>query len=77
MSLIEKINKYWNYLEQKYPAPRYVGKVKDLKFEDLKKAVDQKNESYIKNIIRKMYVDKEAYILKKCATKNQFHPVYK
>ena len=70
MSLIQKINKYWNYLEQKYPAPRYVGKVKDLKFEDLKKAIDQKNESYIKNIIRKMYVDKEAYILKKCAKKN-------
>ena len=36
MSLIPKINKYWNYLEQKYPTPKYVGKVKDLKFEDLK-----------------------------------------
>ena len=70
MLLIQKINKYWNYLEQNYPAPRYVGKVKDLKFEDLKKAIDQKSESYIKNIIRKMYVDKEAYILKKCAKKN-------
>ena len=70
MSLINKIKKYWNYLEKKYPAPKYVGKVKDLKFEYLKKAIDEKNEDYIKKIIKKMYVDKEAYILKKCATKN-------
>ena len=70
MLLIQKINKYWNYLEQKYPTPKYIEKVKDLKFEDLKKAIDQKNEEYIKKIIKKMYVDKEAYILKKCATKN-------
>lgn len=70
MSLIKKINKYWDYLEQKYPAPKYVGKVKDLEFKDLKKAIDQKNEDYIKKIMKKMYVDKEAYILKKCATKD-------
>jgi len=44
MSFINKINKYWNYLEQKYPAPTYVGKVKNLKFEDLKKAINKKNE---------------------------------
>ena len=30
------INKYWKYLEQKYPSPRYVGKVKYLEFKDLK-----------------------------------------
>ena len=28
------INKYWNYLEQKYPRPKYVGKVKYLEFKD-------------------------------------------
>ena len=44
--------------------------MKELEFKDLKKAINSNNEAYIKKIIRKMYVDKEAYILKKCATKN-------
>ena len=70
MTLIKKINKYWNFLEGAYPAPRYIKTVKELEFKDLKKAINSNNEAYIKKIIRKMYVDKEAYILKKCATKN-------
>lgn len=70
MKLIHKIKKYWNYLERNYPPPKYVGKIKKLYFSDLKKAVDDNNEVYIKNIIRNMYVKKEAYILKKCAPKN-------
>ena len=40
MSLQQNINKYWDYLEQKYPCPKYVGKVKCMEFKDLKKAVD-------------------------------------
>ena len=28
MSLQKNINKYWDYLEQKYPCPKYVGKFK-------------------------------------------------
>ena len=36
MSFNQNINKYWNYLEQKYPAPIYVGQVKYMEFEDLK-----------------------------------------
>ena len=69
MSFKENINKYWNYLEQRYPSPRYVGKVKYLEFKDLKKAVDNKNESCLKKIIKGMYVKKEVYILKNSATK--------
>ena len=65
----DKINKYWHYLEQKYPAPRYVGKVKYLEFKDLKEAIDNKNEIFLKKIIKNMYVKKEAYILKNSATK--------
>ncbi len=70
MQIIKKINDYWSYLEKKYPAPKYVGRVNELNFLDLKKAIDSKNLNYIKNIIKNMYVNKEAYILKKCATKN-------
>ena len=43
MSLQQNINKYWNYLEQKYPSPKYVGKVKCMEFKVLKKAIDGKN----------------------------------
>ena len=51
MSFNQNINKYWNYLEQKYPNPRYATKVKYLEFKDLKKAIDSKNENYLKKII--------------------------
>ena len=40
-----------------------------LEFNDLKKAIDNKNENYLKKIIKSMYVNKEAYILKNSATK--------
>ena len=70
MNLPNEINKYWNYLEEKYPSPRYVKKVKKLNFSKLKKEIDNKNYKYIKNLIRKMFVEKEAYILKNSADKN-------
>ena len=70
ISFNKKINNYWNYLESKYPAPKFVGKIKYLEFKQLKKAIDEKNESYIKNIIRKMYVYNEAYILRNGSPKN-------
>ena len=69
MSLQQNINKYWDYLEQKYPSPKYVGKVKYMEFKDLKKATDSKNENYLKKIIKNMYVKREAYILRNSATK--------
>ena len=69
MSFEENINQYWKYLEKKYSTPRYVTKVKMLEFNDLKKAIDNKNENYLKKIIKSMYVNKEAYILKNSATK--------
>ena len=37
MTLIKKINKYWNFLEGAYPAPKYIKTVKELEFKDLKK----------------------------------------
>ena len=46
MMFKHNINKYWHYLEQKYPSPKYVGKVKYLEFKDLKEAIDNKNEDY-------------------------------
>ena len=67
MSFQQNINKYWGYLEQKYPVPRYVGKVKYMEFKDLKKAIDGKNEKHLKKIIKNMYVKKEAYILRNSA----------
>ena len=69
MSFQQNINKYWNYLENKYPTPKCVGRVKTLKFDDLKKAIDNKNENYLKKIIKSMYVKKEAYIVKNSASK--------
>ena len=69
MSFQKNINKYWDYLEQKYPSPKYVGQVKYIEFKDLKEAIDSKNEIYLKKIIRNMYVKKEAYILRNAATK--------
>ena len=70
MSLKENLNKYLNYLEKKYPTPKYVKIVKNLEFEALKKAVEQKNEKYLKKIIKSMYLKREAYILKNSASKN-------
>ena len=48
MTLVKKLDNYWKLLEKKYSAPRYVGKVNNLKFSSLKKAVDSKNEKYLK-----------------------------
>jgi hypothetical protein len=69
MSFQKNISKYWEYLEKKYPSPKYVGKVKCIEFKDFKEAIDSKNEIYIKKIIRNMYVKKEAYILRNAASK--------
>jgi|TARA_B100000780_G_scaffold278201_1_gene250972 hypothetical protein len=70
MILSQKINNYWKYLEKKYPTPTHVKSVKKLDFFDLKKAIDKNNYNYLKNIIRKMFVEKEAYILTNSADKN-------
>ena len=69
MSLQKNINKYWNYLEQKYPAPKYVGKIKYMEFNNLKKVIDSKNEKNLKKIIKRMYLKREAYILRNAAKK--------
>ena len=49
MSFQKNINKYWDYLEQKYSPPRYVGKVKYMDFESLKNVIDNKNEKHLKH----------------------------
>ena len=69
MLLQQNINKYWDYLEQTYPCPKYVGRVKYMEFKDLKKAIDSKNENFIKKIIKNMYVKREAYIVRNSGTK--------
>jgi len=66
----QNIDNYWKSLEKKYPTPNFVKTVKDLQFRDLKKAINNKNETYLKKIIRKMYVEGEAYILRKAAPKH-------
>lgn len=66
----KNLQKYWTSLEKKYSPPKYVKKIKDLEFKELKDAVDKKKEKYLKKIIRRMYVNKEAYILKNAAPKN-------
>jgi hypothetical protein len=68
--LEQKLNKYWKTLENKHAAPSFVKKIKDLQFKDLKNAVEYKKENYLKKIIKNMYVNKEAYILKNAASKN-------
>ncbi len=63
------IQNYWSHLENKSPPPRYVSKVTNMDFSTLKKAVDDKDINYVKKIIRRMYIDKEAFILKNSASK--------
>lgn len=69
MELVKKLNSYWEYLEKNYSPPKYVGKVSDLEFLTLKKAIDTKNEKFLKNLIKRMFVNREAYILKRCVKK--------
>ena len=61
---------YWNYLEKKYRPPVSVSKVNILDFKKLKKEIDKKNVFFIKNIIRKMYINGEAFILRNASKKN-------
>ena len=49
MSFKKNINNYWDYLEQKYPTPKYVGQIKCLEFKELKDAIDNKNEKFLKS----------------------------
>ena len=69
MSLQKNINKYWDYLEEKYPSPKYVGKIKYMEFDDLKKAIDDKNENYIKKNNKKYVYKKRSIHFKKCSNK--------
>ena len=69
MSLKNNINKYWKYLEKKYPCPKYVSQIKCIEFKHLKEAIDSQNEAYLKRIIRNMYVKNEAYILRNAGSK--------
>ena len=65
----QEIKKFWNKLEQKKTPPNYVSKVSLIKFVDLKKSINDKNEFFIKNIIKKMY-NGEAFIVRGAAKKN-------
>tara|TARA_B100000900_G_scaffold407262_1_gene419652 strand:+ start:663 stop:1541 length:879 start_codon:yes stop_codon:yes gene_type:complete len=68
--ITKNLQTYWHSLEKKYPPPRFVKKITNLDFKDLKNAIDNKEEKYLKKIIKNMYVNREAYILKNAAPKN-------
>ena len=55
---------------KKYQTPKYVESVNSLEFKDLKQAVQNGDEKFLKKLIRKMYVNKEAFILKNSASKD-------
>ena len=63
------IKKYWEFLELKKSAPKYVKKVSILEFDKLKNLVNSKNEIFVKSLARKMY-DGEAFIIRNAAKKN-------
>ncbi len=65
----KKIIKYWENLEAKMPAPKSVTKVSVINFEDLKKACREKNEFYLRSLIKKMYSG-NAFIIRNAAKKN-------
>ena len=46
MFLEKKLDSYWKLLESKYNAPKYVGKVKDLKSSQLKKQLIVKMRNF-------------------------------
>ncbi len=68
--LQKEINTYWKYLEKNYSEPTFVKKVKNLNFQRLKNAIDKNDGRFVKRIIKNMYVNKEAFILKRSASKN-------
>ena len=61
MNLSKKIDTYWKTLESKYPAPVYVGKIKTIQFEQLKNAIDNKKEKFLKNLIKNIYVKRSLH----------------
>ena len=63
------INKYWKYLEAQNAPPKYVKKVSIIEFDKLKNCINNKNEIYIKSLVKKMYCG-EAFILRKAAKQN-------
>ena len=60
---------YWETLEKKTTAPKYVKKINIIEFDKLKKAINNRNEILVKSIARKMY-NGEAFILRNAAKKN-------
>jgi hypothetical protein len=65
---LKKINNFWNSLEKKYPKPTYIKKINILEFSVLKKALDEENISFIEKIIENLYLNQEAYILKRAVS---------
>jgi len=65
---VKKINNLWNLLEKKYPKPSYIKKINILEFSDLKNALDEENLPFIEKIIENLYLNQEAYILKRAVS---------
>ena len=62
------IDKYWKYLEAQNSPPKYIKKVSVIEFDKLKDSIN-KNEIYIKSLVKKMYCG-EAFIIRKAAKQN-------
>lgn len=69
MSLLKKIQKYWNYIENKYPKPKFINRVIEIDIKELKSAVNNQNLTFIKTIIRNLYKESSIIILRNAASK--------
>jgi len=65
----KEINKYWKKLELNAPCPKFAKKVSVIEFDNLKKNCKEKNEFYLRSIIKRMYGG-EAFIIRNAAKKN-------
>lgn len=64
-----EINLFWKDLEEKSPPPKYVIDVQEINFDYLKKQIDEHNQDYIYNLIKKMHSG-VAFIIRNAANKS-------
>ena len=76
MNLPQNLNNYWKQLEKKSKPPSFISKLNIIEFKNLKKAINDKNFFYVKNLMRKMY-NGEAFILRNAAKKSLKNTIIK
>ncbi len=70
MNFLKKIQIYWDYIEKKYPKPKYVKNIIKIDIDELKSAINKKNFSFIKKVIRNLHKDSSVIILGNAAPKD-------